>query len=375
MFQGKGRSWKTLLIALTLVMAVAVMAGCGKKNDDKVVATYEGGEITAAEFDLEQRILLAVSDPNSLQMVQQFMQMDEYREYLLKQEIAYEYLEAKADSKFKDAGKEKGQKAFEDMKAYYGDSFKNMLSSQKVTENDIKNYMIRYYTVLETELVNVTDEDVKKEFEATKEDYITASVRHILIGFQDAEGKERSKEEALKIANEVIAKLNKGEDFAKLAKEYSTDPGSKDNGGLYADYPVNNWVQEFKEQAISLPLNKISEPVETSYGYHVMRVEKRTEKKLEDLADNEKDVIKLSVASQKLDEFMAGDLEKKVIKKIDLPKVEKEGADNKSGNTSGTTDSGANGSTNQGGTNAGSNAGNTGTESGNGSSNAGTNSK
>lgn len=331
-------------MALTLVLALAVVAGCGKKSN--VVATYEGGEITAEEFDLEQRILLAVSDP----MTQQFMQMDEYKEYLLKQQVAYKYLAAKADNKFKETGKTKGTEAFNNMKNYYGaDKFKEMLSSQKVTEDDIKNYMIRYYTVLETESVNITDEDMKKEFEATKEDYITASVRHILIGFKDAEGKEVKKEDALKQAKELKSRLEKGEDFAELAKKYSTDPGSKDDGGLYADYPVSGWVPEFKEKAMTLPLNTISDPVETSYGYHIMRVEKRTEKKFEDLAANEKDLIKLSLASRKLDEFMAGDLEKKIIKKINLPKTEKK-------ENSGTTDPAAGGNAGQSGSDAGGNS-------------------
>lgn len=352
MFRNKSRSWKTALLALTLVLALAVVAGCSKKN---VVATYEGGEITTAEFDLEQRILLAVSDP----MMQQLMQMDEYKENLLKQQVAFKYLAAKADSKFKETGKTKGSEAFNNMKNYYGaDKFNEMLSSQKVTEDDIKNYMVRYYTVLEMESVNITDEDIKKEFEATKEDYITASVRHILIGFKDAEGKEVKKEDALKQAKELKSRLEKGEDFAELAKKYSTDPGSKDNGGLYADYPVSDWVAEFKEKAMTLPLNAISDPVETSYGYHIMRVEKRTEKKFEDLTTNEKDLIKLSLASRKLDEFMAGDLEKKIIKKITLPKTEKKENTGSGGNSTGTPDSGGA----SGGNKDAGNAGSTGTE-------------
>ncbi|MNJ02845.1 hypothetical protein D3C73_1629480 [compost metagenome] len=77
-----------------------------------------------------------------------------------------------------------------------------------------------------------------------------------------------------------------------------------------------------------------------------MRVEARTEKAFTDLTDEEKELIKMSVASQKLDEFMTGDLEKNIIKKIELPKVEKkeestDGTNSGTGNStnSGTTDS------------------------------------
>ncbi|WP_410772357.1 peptidylprolyl isomerase [Fontibacillus sp. BL9] len=358
MFRSKGRSWKTLLIALVAVMAFSVMAGCGKKEDknasggedkSKVIATYEGGEITENEFDREQRIVLALQ-PN----VEQFMQMDDFRDYLIKQEIAYEYLEAKADDKMKEEGKKKAEEQFAAMKESMGEeAFKSLLDGQKISEKEFKNYMIRIYTVMESEKAKISDDDVKKEFEATKEDYITASVRHILIGFTDKEGKERSKEDALKLANEVKAKLDKGEDFAALVKQYSSDGQTNiDNGGLYADTPVSNWVTEFKEKAMTLPLNTISEPVETTYGYHIMRVEKRTEKKFEDLTQEEKDLIKMSAASQKLDEFMVGDLEKKIIKKIELPKVEQKEEEGGTTN-SGSTNSGTSGDEGKSGTDAG----------------------
>lgn len=344
MFQNKKRSWKTLLIALVAVLSFSVMAGCGKdtssksasKDTSKVIATYEGGEITENEFDREQRIVLTLQP-----QMEQFMQMDDFRNYLIKQEIAYEYLEAKADESMKTAGKKLAEEQFEAMKKSQGEeAFKSMLEKQKIKEADFKDYMIRIYTVMESQKATVTDEDVTKEFEATKENYIIASVRHILIGFTDAEGKERSQEDALKLANEIKAKLDKGEDFATLAKEKSEDGGSKENGGLYENTPVSNWVTEFKEQAKTLPLNKISDPVKTDYGYHIMRVEARTEKAFTDLTDEEKDLIKMSVASQKLDEFMAGDLEKKIIKKIELPKVEKK-EETSTGGTNAGTGSGA----------------------------------
>lgn len=370
-----------LLIALVTVLAFSVMAGCGKnassggKDTSKVIATYEGGEITENEFDREQRIVLALQP-----QMEQFMQMEDFRQYLVKQEIAYEYLEAKADEKTKEAGKKKAEEQFDLMKSSYDEeNFKNMLDAQKVSEAEFKDYMVRIYTVMEGERQKISEDDVKKEFEATKQDYTTASVRHILINFTDPDGKERTEEETLKLAKEVKAKLDKGEDFAALAKQYSEDPGSKDNGGLYENVEVSNWVEAFKQAALTQPLNQIGDPVKTEYGYHIIRVESRTEKKFEDLTQEQKDMIQTTLASNKLDEFMAGDLEKKIIKKIDLPKVETStgengtGTDTNAGNGSNTgTDTGTNA-----GTEGSGNAGNTGTGSntGNGAANnAGSNS-
>lgn len=358
MFQSKGRSWKTLLIALVAVLAFSVMTGCGKKDEgkaaaggdtSKVIATYEGGEITQNEFDREQRIVLALQP-----QMEQFMQMDDFRNYLIKQEITYEYLDAKADDKTREAGKKKADKQFEAMKSSMGaDAFKKMLDAQKITEDDFKNYMVRIYTVMEGQLNTITEDEVKKEFEATKDSYTTASVRHILIGLKDSAGKTlRTPEAALKLAKEVKAKLDKGEDFATLAKKYTDDPGSKDKGGLYENVDVTQWVEGFKKAALTQPLNKIGDPVETEFGYHIIRVEARTEKKFEDLTQEQKDLIKTSLSARKLDEFMAGDLEKKVIKKIELPKVEKKAEDKNATTTP------QNGSA---GTNANKGAGNAGT--------------
>lgn len=357
MFQSKGRTRRTLLNALVAVLTISILAGCGTKgttaggNDtSKVIATYEGGQVTANEYDREQRIVLALQP-----QMEQFMQLDDFRDYLVKQVIAYKYLESKADEKTKESGKAKAEEQFSALKKAMGDEgFKQMLDSQKLTEQEFKDYMIRVFIVMESGQNQVTDEEVKKEFEATKDSYTTASVRHILIGFTDKNGNTRTPEEALKLAKEVKAKLDKGEDFATLVKQYSDDGAPNiENGGLYADTQVSMWVEAFKQAALTQPLNVIGEPVETEYGYHIVRVEARNEKTFEDLTQEQKDMIKTTLASMNLDAFIAGDLVDKVIKSIDLPKVETEapeagtnngtdGTTNGSGSTSESTDSSGN---------------------------------
>lgn len=349
MLGNKSRSWKTLLVALIAVLTFSILAGCSKKSDEtpadntkttseakkdtsKVVATYEGGQITANEFDLEQRIMLLMSPD-----MEQLAQMDEFRDYLIKQEIAYAYLSSKADDKSKQEGEKKATDQIAQMKKQLGDDqFKKMLDSKKVSETDFKAYMVKVFTVIQSETGKVTEDEVKKEYESKKGDFTVASVRHVLIGFTDANGKERKKEDALKLAKEVKAKIDKGADFGEIAKKYSEDEGSKNNGGLYKDATAGDWVPQFKEKALTLPLNKVSDPVETDYGYHVMRVEARTEKTFTDLTQEQKDSLKTTVASTKLDDFMQSGLNK-IIKKIDLPKVETKTENKTDSSKSGTT--------------------------------------
>jgi foldase protein PrsA len=327
MSQNKGFKWKMVLVAMTAIMAFSVLAACGKK--DNVVATYDGGEVTADQFDLQMRIML-VQQP----AYESVKDNDNFRDNLLKQMIAFMYLEQHADEATKKEAKATVDKQFDEVKKSTDNyaNFKKSLEAQKVTEDEFISFFVRANVALKTQLNKVTDDEVKVQFEAEKEKYTKATVRHILLGLKDAEGKEiRTSEESLKLAKELEARLAKGEDFAKLANEYSTDPGSNKEGGLYENVDVNGWVPEFKEAALTQPIGKVGEPVETQFGYHIILVEKRTEKKLEELTQEEKEVLKTELASKKLDDFMAGELTTKIIKKIDLPKVETK-KDEKDGN-------------------------------------------
>jgi len=85
-------------------------------------------------------------------------------------------------------------------------------------------------------------------------------VRHILLD---------SEEEA----KEVLEKLKAGADFAELAKEYSKDEATKDNGGDLGWFPRGKWEKTFEDVAFSLEVGRISGIIKTSMGYHIIKVE------------------------------------------------------------------------------------------------------
>jgi len=92
---------------------------------------------------------------------------------------------------------------------------------------------------------------------------------HILIPSDPANGGE---EAALKTATELYDRLVKGEDFGKLAREYSKDPGSAANGGDLGWFGRQRMVKEFEDACFSGAVNQIQKPVKTSYGYHIIKV-------------------------------------------------------------------------------------------------------
>lgn len=99
----------------------------------------------------------------------------------------------------------------------------------------------------------------------------SAKARHILIPTIDPQTQQpvSSDSAAKKLADSLLAVINKGGDFAALAKQYSSDPGSKDKGGFYDYFPYGQMMPEFNDFCFSKPAGTKA-VVKTAYGYHVM---------------------------------------------------------------------------------------------------------
>jgi peptidyl-prolyl cis-trans isomerase C len=95
--------------------------------------------------------------------------------------------------------------------------------------------------------------------------------RHIL--FRAPAGDEKASKEAEDKIKAVIARLKKGEDFAKVAGEVTEDPSGKANGGDLGYFSKDQMVPEFSEAAFKLENGQISDPVKTQFGWHVIKVE------------------------------------------------------------------------------------------------------
>jgi peptidyl-prolyl cis-trans isomerase C len=100
--------------------------------------------------------------------------------------------------------------------------------------------------------------------------------RHIL--FRATAGDEKSDKEAEAKAKAVIARLNKGEDFQKIAKELTEDPSGKENGGDLGYFTKEQMVPEFANVAFTLDKGKVSAPVKTQFGWHVIKTEDKRSK-------------------------------------------------------------------------------------------------
>ncbi|NLC46373.1 MAG: foldase [Firmicutes bacterium] len=141
---------------------------------------------------------------------------------------------------------------------------------------------------LGTRNVKVTEEEMKQYYEENKDDYKepeTVRARHILV---------KTEEEAKKI----IEALDAGEDFAELAKAHGLD-GTKDRGGDLGYFSYEEMVPEFSAAAFALEVGQYTkEPVQTQFGYHVIKLEERNEEKQYTL-EEVKDSVQLAILSEK----------------------------------------------------------------------------
>jgi peptidyl-prolyl cis-trans isomerase D len=184
---------------------------------------------------------------------------------------------------------------FESHKARYADA---------LPEKRKARYVLISLAALQSQ-TPVTRDDLQRYYNERLDQFRvpeTVSVRHILIktpppgpdGKVDPKGVEAARARAL----DVLKQLKAGAKFEDLARKYSEDPGSKDKGGLYENVERGRMVAEFDKAAFSLPKGQISDLVQTSYGFHILRVEEHPAAHLKTL-DEVKPQIEAAVAQEK----------------------------------------------------------------------------
>lgn len=270
-FKG-GYYMKKILICLCLVLLL--VTGCGKvpklENGQEAVVSLKDGDISVDDLYNELKDKYAVSI--LVDMID--------REILNKK---YETTKEETD----DIDSKVAQ-----MKAQYDNDQTQFLTAIQQyfgvqDEEELRELLSLDYkrglAINDYVKSTITDDEINDYYENTVIGDIKVS--HILIkpvtnDSMTTEEKEQAEEEALQKAEEVITKLKNGENFADLAKEYSDDTGSADNGGSLGYINRNsNMVDEFMDAAIALETGKYTtEPVKSTYGYHIILKEDQKEK-------------------------------------------------------------------------------------------------
>ena len=297
-------------------------SGLASLLSDPVVAKGKGIEIKRSQVDAA--LIGVKAGLNAQGRAVSPDQLLQFERQVLNDIIGLQILLSKATEADRTKGKELFQKGMDRLKKdnkLTDEEFDQKLSSslkvQGITRADWDKQRLDQATagaVLERELkVNITDDDVKKFYEenpAKFEQPEMVRASHILIGTKDQASNtdlsEEQKKVKLKLAEDIRKRAVAGEDFAKLAKEYSDDPGSKDKGGEYT-FPRGQMVPEFEAAAFSLGTNQVSDIVTTQFGYHIIKTsEKFPAKKLElaKVSDDLKEGLKTQELQKQLPDYL-----------------------------------------------------------------------
>lgn len=211
-------------------------------TESKVIARVADKEFTNEDFQQ----FLASLDPN---VVRHFMNEPNGFETILNEMLNQELMLYYA----------KSQDLEED------DEFQRVFIRTK--ENLLKNYA--YQKIIDS-AEKPSEEEVKEYYEEHKDDlektFINAS--HILVDDE-------------KFAKEIKEKIDNGENFEELAKNYSKCP-SKENGGNLGDFTQGQMVKEFDDVVFSLEEGEVSDPVKTQFGFHIIKLNKINSKQKPD---------------------------------------------------------------------------------------------
>jgi peptidyl-prolyl cis-trans isomerase C len=146
------------------------------------------------------------------------------------------------------------------------------------------NFLANEYLKREiAQKITVPDDELKSYYDSHKDEFKTQDMvkaRHILVRV-DNSASDDEKKKAKEKTELYLKKIKDGEDFAKLASDFSDDPGSKAKGGDLGFFPRGRMVKPFDDAAFSLKPGETSGIVETQFGFHIIKVEDRKDSSVE----------------------------------------------------------------------------------------------
>ncbi|MDD3341259.1 MAG: peptidylprolyl isomerase [Bacilli bacterium] len=269
------------IVAVFLCICLLSTAGCGKiaklKNGEEVVGKIEGKSVTAEE--LYSSLKEQGGTSLFVNMIDTFI--------------------ANKEVETTDTIKSEANSQLEQLKSQYTSAGQDFSSAIKNAgykdENALLEVLIldvKKNTVVKNYLKeNVSDDEINDYYESDIAGELTA--RHILItpSVKDdmtEEEKTKEKEKAKEKAEKLIKDLNDGSSFENLAKKNSDDTGSKKNGGLIENVTKDSVVEPFYNALTGLKDGEYTkEPVESTYGYHViLRVSQKEKPALKEVKDD-----------------------------------------------------------------------------------------
>ena len=247
-----------IVLLSDVVLAANALAAQENVNPSVSPKKYNDLLLKASESMIEQLVIIKMAEVDSVTVLEKDV------EKALNRQID----NIISQSGSKEAAEQILGKKISDFKRSYKDDMEGKLIAEK-------------YTNQLTMDIQITRPEIESFFSIYKDSIPSFpkehEVRHILFEIKPS---KKSIEETKSVALSVIDKIKNGMSFEEAAKEYSEDTGSKENGGYLGIVSRGTFVKEFEKAAFTLEINKISEPVQTSFGFHIIEVLERSGEKV-----------------------------------------------------------------------------------------------
>ena len=291
-------------ILVTLLVLLFALTGCGgAKEQDKVLAVVNGKSITQSEFDKRYNIIAGqyTIDEKSPEQV---AYREELRKQVLNSMIDELLLIGEAEKRgltISEADLDKEMQNFKSSFSSQEEFLQYIKEFLNVTEAEFR--VLLRNDILISDLYDQVTADVtlgnispREYFAENKESFQRGeevAATHILVN-TEAEAKA------------LIQQIQQGADMNQLAREKSIDPSAKVNGGDLGYFPRGQMVPEFETVAFSLTPGQLHpEPVQSSFGYHVIRTDSRLAPEEPVFEDVEEEIIGFLMEEAKGNAFMA----------------------------------------------------------------------
>ena len=248
-----------IVLLSDVVLAANALAAQENINPSISPKKYNNLLLKASESMIEQLVIIKMAEVDSVTVLEKDV------EKALENQID----NIISQSGSKEAAEQVLGKKISDFKRSYRDDMEGKLIAEK-------------YTNQLTMDIQITRPEVESFFTIYKDSIPSFptehKVRHILFEINPSdESIKKTKNTILS----VIKEINNGMTFEYAAKKYSEDPGSKEVGGYLGIVSRGTFVKEFEKAAFTLELNKISKPIQTSFGFHIIEVLDRSGEKIE----------------------------------------------------------------------------------------------